>query len=247
MLTIEQLKTIKQTPDEGDISLKLLANFYEVYISNRIYELQMEDGTILIFSAENRHFPHLIGLHKFIDKRKEHKNRLLNYNKQLKSQKGFENIKSSRITLEDLKNVGTKSKIYKRYKKRILNFPFSYQLLRESKFLSYDKDEVERDTRINGNYIFVNDINNDKLHFFFIDCDNNLMEEESSETDAEDLVVPITFIVTKKSDFKFVANQGILKIRKVIIKDLDKSTILEEYDYGDMSEGVVRGNNKSNS
>lgn len=239
MLTLEQLKIIKQTPEESEISLKLLADFYEKYISNRIYELEMEDETILVFKAENKHFPHLIGLHKFIDKSKKHRNKLLHNNKQLKSQKGFDNIKNSKIILEDLKNVGIKSKTYKNYKKRILNFPFSYQLLRESKFLSYDKETVEKNTRINGDYIFVNDIDNDKLHFFFIDCANNLIGD-IEDADQNDSVVPITFIVTRKNDFNFVNNQDILKIRKIIVKDLNGVNILEEYNYSEVYEEVVR-------
>lgn len=239
MLTLEQLKTIEQTPDEGDISLKLLADFYETYISNRIYELGMEDGTILVFSTENKHFPHLIGLHKFVDKSKKHKNNLLHYNKQVKSQKGFDNIKNSRITLEDLKNVGIKSKTYKNYKKRILNFPFSYQLLRKSMFLSYDKEKVEKKTLINGDYIFVNDIGKDKLHFFFINSAGEFAEIEDVEKD--DSIVPITFIVTKKNDFNFVGKQAILRIKKITIKDFNEQNILEEYDFT-KADDVVVGN-----
>ncbi|GEM_PF-6498811 len=242
MLTLEQLKIIKQTPNESDISLKLLADFYEKYISNRIYELEIEDGTILVFTAKNKHFPHLIGLHKFIDKSKKHRNKLLHYNKQVKSQKGFDNIKNSRIILEDLKNIGIKSKTYKNYKKRILNFPFSYQLLRESKFLAYDKESVEKNTRINGDYIFVNDIDNDKLHFFFINCANNLTGQDIEDVEQDDLVVPITFIVTKKNDFNFINNQEILKVRKIIIKDLNSYNILEEYDYSEVYDDIVRSN-----
>lgn len=243
MLTLEQLKTIEQTPDEGDVSLKLLADFYEEYISNRSYELELGDGTILVFSAENRHFPHLIGLHKFQDK--NHSNRLLHSKKQLKKDNGFNNLKNSRITLKDLKSVCGNTKRYNNYKKRILNFPFSYQLLRESVFISYDKGAVEKNTRINGDYIFVNDIGNDKLHFFFIDCANNLIEEDVTEDIGDDLVVPITFIVTKKNDFNFVGNQDILKIRKITIKYLGNSTVLEKYDYSEMSEDIVRCNNES--
>lgn len=226
MLTLEQLKEIEQTPSEGDISLKLLADFYEKYISNRIYELEMEDGAVLIFSAENRHFSHLIGLHKFLDKK--HINELLHSRKQLKKDKGFYNLKNSKITLEDLKSVGGNTKRYKNYKKRILNFPFSYKLLRESKFLSYNKEKVEKETLINGDYIFVSNVGNDKLHFFFIDSSKNLAEEE---LDKDDLVVPITFIVTKSNDLNFVNKQDILKIKKVTIKALKDLCVLEEYEF----------------
>lgn len=245
MLTLEQLKTIEETPDESDISLKLLADFYEEYISNRNYELELEDGTILVFSAENRHFPHLIGLHKFHDRSHSHSNRLLYSKKQLKKDTGFDNLKNNRITLQDLKSVGGNTKRYKNYKKRILNFPFSYQLLRASVFISYDKDKVEKNTDIKGDYIFVNDIGNDKLHFFFIDCANDLTENEITENSEDDSVVPITFIVTKKSDLNFVGNQDILKIRKITIKDMGNSTVLEEYDYSEMSENIVRRINEN--
>ena len=45
--------------------------------------------------------------------------------------------------------------------------------------------------------MFVNDIRNDKLHFFFIDCSTPIVEE-MLDSNVDDSVVPITFIVTKK-------------------------------------------------
>lgn len=241
MLSLEQLKIIGQTPNENDISLQLLAEFYEINISNRIYELEMEDGTLLVFSAENYHFPHLIGLHKFIDRTKTHSNRLMHSKKQLKTEKGFYNLKNAKITLQDLKSVGGNTKRYNSYKKRILNFPFSYQLLRRSIFLSYDKEKVHKNTHINGDYIFVNDIGNDKLHFFFINCAKEECDAEYDELQNDDSVVPITFIVTKKNDLSFVCDQDVLVIKKIVIKNLTTEKILEEYDFTKVSEVVVKG------
>ncbi|WP_297639674.1 hypothetical protein [uncultured Clostridium sp.] len=230
MLTLKELKVITKMPTENEVSLKLLANFYEKYISNRIYEIELENGKILTFKIENKYFSHLIGLHKFTDKSRRNKNKLLRYNKELKSQKGFENVKCSRITLKDLQEIGGRTKAYKNYRKRILNFPFTYQLLRRSKFLSYNKEIVESETKIKGDYIFVNNINEDKLHFFFIDT----LEEEN------DSLVPITFIVTKRSDFNYVSSQEILKIREITIKSLDNNRILERYSHNEMIDNVVR-------
>ncbi|MGL5417079.1 MAG: hypothetical protein ACRDAU_15535 [Clostridium sp.] len=229
MLTLKELKVIKEMPKEEDITLELLAKFYDKYISNRIYEVETIDNKVLTFKVENKHFPHLIGLHKFVDKTKKHKNKLVHYNRELKSTKGFINIKNSKITLNDLKLVGYKSKTYKAYKKRILNMPFTYQLLRKSKFLSYDKNLVGKDTRINGNYIFVDNINKDKLHFFFIE---NL--------ELGDQIVPITFIVTKATDFNFINNQEILTIKRVTIKNFSGDKILEEYIHEEVDNNVVR-------
>ncbi|MGL5416163.1 MAG: hypothetical protein ACRDAU_10935 [Clostridium sp.] len=228
MLTLKDLKVITKMPTENEVTLKLLANFYEKYISNRVYEIKLESGNIIRFKIENKHFSHLIGLHKFTDKK--HKNKLLRYNKELKSLKGFENVKYSRITLEDLKAVGGKTKAYKNYRKRVLNFPFTYQLLRKSKFLSYNKEIVESETKIKGDYILVNNINEDKLHFFFID----ILEE------VNDALVPITFIVTKRSDFNYVNNQEILKIREIKVKSLINNRVLERYNHKESMNTVVR-------
>ena len=197
MLTVEQLKYIEQTPNENDISLRLLAIFYEKYISNRIYELEMENDTILVFTTKNQHFPHLIGLHKFYDR--NHTNKLLHSKKQLKSDKGFNNLKNSKITFQDLKNIAGSTKRYNNYKKRILNFPFTYQLLRKSKFISYDKEKVNNNTKIPGNYVFVNNIGTNKLHFFFIDETNNIIDDgitnENKDYSVVSLLLLYAFII----------------------------------------------------
>jgi hypothetical protein len=223
MVLLEELKEIVSTPREEDISLQLLAEFYQTYISNRVYELEMRDGQILIFSAKDEHFPHLIGLHKFRDK--NHSNYKLHGYNQLRKIKGFNNIRNGEISISDLKSAGGNNKKYKQYKKRILNFPFTYQLLRKSVFLSYSKELVEKNTKINGDYIFVSDIDKDKLHFFFINDSNDDVFEE------EDSTVPITFIVTKENDLDFILKQVPLKIKSITVKDINTIETLEVFDY----------------
>lgn len=228
MFSVDDLKNITQTPNEEDISLQLYAEFYDKYISNRIYELQMEDGGVLMFLAENRHFPHLIGLHKFWDRSNE--NYLLHRINQLKKDNGFKNLKDGLIKISDLRTVGKKSSVYKNYKKRILNFPFTYQMLRKSRFLTYNKDLVEPKTKINGDYLFVKNIDNNKLHFFFINSTNieDLIKEGDNE---EDSTVPITFVVEKISDTTFTERQASFKIKKIVIKNSSSFEILEEIEF----------------
>lgn len=224
MLSLENLKKIEQMPTEGEISLQIIAKFYEKYISNRIYELDMENGETLKFSVENTHLPHLIGLHKFYDKYK-HSNFRLNSRRQLSKEKGFNNLKHGYITLADLKVAGGNNRKYKQYKKRILNFAFAYQLLRKSLFVSYNKKLVKSNTKINGNYIFVNDVDDNKLHFFFINdrLYNDIYKNEKA--------VPITFVVTQKKEFIFVSEQIKLRINRIVIKDIKTMKKLEEYNF----------------
>ncbi|MBK5200323.1 MAG: hypothetical protein JJE21_02195 [Spirochaetaceae bacterium] len=232
MLSLEELKEISEMPLEDEVSLKTITEFYEKYISNRIYELELEDETILHFQIENRHLPHLLALNKFLDRKKSHNNFRLNSSKQLTKDIGFNNLKNGHIKIEDLKTVNGTTKKYKDYKKRILYFPFTYQLLRKSVFVSYDILLAERKTTIKGNYLFANDVGKNKLHFFFIN--------DSYDHHVETTTVPITFIEENINDFTYTSKQTKLKINKIIIKDITTRETLEEYNFVECSESIIR-------
>lgn len=232
MLSLDELLKIKHTPNEDDISLKLYAELYQKYISNRIYELHLDNGMQLVFWARDCHLPHLLALHKFKDGRKgnKHPNYLLNSAKNLKGQNGFDNLINGKIKIDDLRLVNGNAKLYRNYKKRILNFPFTYQLLRKSIFISYNKSLVDAGTDIKGDFMFVNDIDDSKLHFFFINGTNR----------DEGKTVPITFIREKSTDYTYVEKQDQLKINKIKITDMMTESILEEYSFEKCDESVIK-------
>lgn len=134
MLEVNDLKYIKNIPNENDITLSKIAEFFEKYLAHRTYEIKLENGTNLTMNITPNNFCHLLGLHSFKIEPIERGNRLLTDSSNLESFKGFLNVLRGNIKLEDLKNIRDSSGdyVYNKMKYRILGLPLIYQMIRKS-------------------------------------------------------------------------------------------------------------------
>ena len=218
MYTIDNLREIEKPIELENLDLKLYARFFQKHLSNREYFIELQNGELLHFTIKDEHLPHLIALHYFIDK--ENEILKLHSHSELKWEKGFKNLYDGDIKAEHLLSVyagkgKNRKKVFKNYKKRILGFPFAYQMLRKSGLFIF---KIKKKTTIKGDYLFAIDVDDTKYHFIFIN--------DSGVED--DNYVPITFITTKPSDFNFFNPEESIKVNKITIKNLLDNTT-EEY------------------
>ncbi|WP_035796412.1 hypothetical protein, partial [Clostridium akagii] len=212
VLNLEELKYIKETPKEEQISLKLYADFYNKEIANRIYEICLDNKVKLQLNITPSNFAHLIGLHKFLDL--NNANIYLHNIVNLKNFQGYLNIMKDNISIKDLQSVINKNgnNQYNLYKSRILSLPFTYQLIRNSQFLEFDKSNI-KNTDIKANYMFVDNVDKKKLHL--------LLKSNSG------ILYPVSFISRKENDDYYVKNQNIFNIEKIVIKDFRTKNLIE--------------------
>ncbi|XZI43571.1 PBECR4 domain-containing protein (plasmid) [Clostridium perfringens] len=220
MYTVDNLKEIEKPIELENLDLKLYAEFFQKHLSNRKYFIELKNNETLHFTIRDEHLPHLIALHYFVDT--ENENIKLHRISELKKVKGFNNLFNGDIKAEDLLSVYKRSgrrrkRVFNNYKKRILGFPFSYQMLRKSGFFVY---KTKKSSTIKGDYLFAIDIDGTKYHFIFIN---------DSKTEYENYV-PITFITTKPSDFNFFNPEESIEVNKITINNLLDNTV-EEYEF----------------
>jgi hypothetical protein len=165
-------------------------------------------------------YPHLIALNKFKVDPQHIGNPLLKDIRQLEKFTGFCNLKFEKITLNDLKSIKDNhgNFLYDVHKTRILASPLIYQILRNSDFLSFDVNNIMGHSNIKANYLFVNDIDKNKLHLFI--KDNNGIN------------YPVSFInrehtLNSAQLNYFIENQMILKIEKIEVLDFKNKELLE--------------------
>ena len=67
MYSIKELN--KNLPEVDKISLKLYCDYYENYIENNIYIIEMDNSRSFHVKVEARHVAHILDLHAFHDQR----------------------------------------------------------------------------------------------------------------------------------------------------------------------------------
>jgi len=169
-LTIQELVDLKELPTEAELSLQVLAEFYEQFLCNRIfrYKVRHKVGEIkLHFKTSD--LPHLIGIHK------------MKTGSNHRGKRGFPALKSGEITLPILKqaNEGNyESTIY-----RILHFPFINQLMYDPEAIIFRPDLAQ--SMIDAEFMFYNTYSGRVLHL-------GVKKETST-----DLYIPVTFLERK--------------------------------------------------
>ena len=162
------LNNIKYIPYDNSFSLIDFAENYVHTLDEKVFELQTVEGNIEIVFLK-RHLPHIIGLHYFVDRKS--KNQLLIKKYNLQGQKGFNNIYSGFITLEDLKSSqGGKIWKNKRNKDRVLTMHLIPEIIRNSTLYLIDGNLKGK---INAKYILYSRYNK-KYYTLCIDEDIKL-------------------------------------------------------------------------
>ncbi|MEW9701296.1 PBECR4 domain-containing protein [Paenibacillus sp. SI8] len=169
-LSIQELLNLKELPSEEELSLQILAEFYEQLLCNRIfhYKVRHKVGEIkLHFKTSD--LPHLLGIHK-IKTGSTHRGK-----------RGFPALKSGNLTLLDLKRANEGN--YVRIIYRILHFPFINQLMYDPEAIIFRPDLAQ--STIDAEFMFYNTYSGRVLHL-------GIKRETST-----DLYIPVTFLERK--------------------------------------------------
>lgn len=206
MLTTNDLININYIPDESDISLELLLNFYEQHLGKHLYKFTLSNDDVikLIFSDSSKLF-HLIGANHIYDK------------KNMNGTKFVAEIRSKNITLETMKNYSPKQ--YKDYIERIRSIFCTDSLLKKCECLSFQKGHIP-DSSIGIKYLLLRVFDDINLHLGI-----NTYKEDRP-------YFPQTMLLTEggaKDKYIERADEK-LSVKKLEIIDIKTDTVIETID-----------------
>ncbi|AOZ94846.1 hypothetical protein PNBC_12760 [Paenibacillus crassostreae] len=169
-LSVQDLLTLKELPSEDDLTLQLLAFFYEEHICHQIFHYKIRDKRRDIqLRFKTIDLPHLLGIHK------------IKTGSGYRGKRGFPELKNGNITLDLLKSAnigGYESTIH-----RILHFPFLYQLIHAPTFIIFNP-HIAR-SMIDAEFMLYNRYSGRYIHL-------GIKKEAST-----DLYTPVTFLERK--------------------------------------------------
>lgn len=179
-LTIEDLKKINKKPLEVELSLQVIADFYEECLMNRIFEFHLNypNQSVIKLRFKKDNLCHLLGF-QHIFKEDSNAKGMVGFD-------GFDAIRTNVVTMDIFKKQPIKTK-YKENRERFLYFPYIYQLLQNPTAILFSNEKIN--TKISTEFILYDNHSNRYIH---------LGIDKHSGTD---YYFPRTFIVRKKSDF----------------------------------------------
>lgn len=150
MLSLNDLININKIPEESDISLKLLLDFYEQHLGGKVYKFTLgnDDVVKLIFKDTSQVF-HLIGANHMYDK------------KFMDGTKFATEIRADNITLESLKKSFPKQ--YKDYVDRIRSVFCTDSLLKKCECLKFNSGQIP-ESKIKVKYLIIRAFGDVNLH-----------------------------------------------------------------------------------
>lgn len=211
MYTLEKLNSVTEQlshfPEEKDISLKLYCEYYDYYIRDCTYIVELLGGEKLTIQIKAGSIAHIMDIHAFYDS--TIKDKKLRYSGSFSNVDAYRNMKKSIITLDTLK----KSKQGREWKKntvrdRVLGFPFIRTAILKGEWYKFDINKFNGKTNVIPEYIAVMKIG--KIYFNF--C----FEKKGSDT-----YYCISDIVVYKSNSR-VENQELLNVERVTELKNDK-------------------------
>lgn len=197
MLTVTDLLTIVNKPNQSNVSLQTIQIFYEEHLCNRLFVFQTDskDHPTIKIRFEEDNLCHLLGFQYIL--------RPLKDGTKYTGQPGYNLIKDGTVTFEYIKS--TNNKRFKGQQDRMLYFPFVYQIVSNPTAITFNKPEIQLDVEI----IFYNQVHNVYLHLGL-----------GKQVDT-DYYYPKSFFPRKKDDY--ISNQTLVNmISKQVILDNKK-------------------------
>ncbi|MGN0006348.1 MAG: PBECR4 domain-containing protein [Candidatus Gastranaerophilaceae bacterium] len=207
LYTVKELNKLKRQPKINEISLKLLADYYEKYLVPYEFEYILNGAECINLRFKLENFCHLLGIESVVKYNVSPKT-LFNY----RGLKGWKNVKEEKINFQHLKNINKKR--FNNVKAKYVYFYVLPKLLQkpmavyynnaanssniECKILLYHKNE--------NNKVIVHlglDIDNDNYYFprtFFV---------EKISAEKADIYI---FTKTNKSRYSISQNKKIYMI-----------------------------------
>lgn len=213
--TCEELYNATVNPKINDITLKLLQEYYWIYLHPFTYQYEIVDKSgeepvarTIELRFDKDSFCHLLGIESIIYFVKNYKER-----KRFKGEQGWENVKNGMITIQSLREKKTKKQFESRKDKYVF-FYILPKLVDAPKGVLYDKTKVDGGTNIDCEILFYDEHQNAQIHLGI-----EYFEELGYYR-------PRTFFVeriTKSKDgLKYVGDQ-----QEIYITKIDKNSIEE--------------------
>ncbi len=176
-----ELKELTMKPRINDITLEVLREYYEIFLSpfTYVYEITGRRGSRRLKLRFNKHnFCHLLGIES-IAKHSVRFSELHNY----RGEDGWNNIKNGIIDIKHLKQLNKKQ--FQSVKAKYVYFYLIPTLLECPLAVNYEKSKVMPPTKIDCELLFYSTYENAVLHLG--------LEKET----CEDYYIPRTFFVEK--------------------------------------------------
>ncbi len=195
MLTTDELLNLTRVPKISEISLKLLQEFYDIYICPNIYEFQLENKDIIKLEFLDVNFCHLMGFQHIVPYRQ---------NKFYSGENGYLGVLNGSITIKKLKSINLSK--FSRNKDKILCFTYLYQLLRRCEIIRFSN--IIGHSKISCEFILYDTQYERRIHL-------GIEKDEK-----RGVYYPRTFLIERENGDRFIVNQEQLKIvdRKIISK-----------------------------
>lgn len=195
------------------IDLYSYAMHYKMFLSGTYFRIYFESNDYIDILCLERHFPHLIGLHHFLDK--ESANKKMRYKDQLQRNTGFNNILNKKILLDDLqKSNNGKQWKRKEYKKRVLSIHLLKKLIISSDVYLCD-GKVSKS--LNTKYIFLANIRKD----YFNIC----VDEDIEYNRLGNNFCCVSNLIGSKSD-KYIVNAKKIDVFSIEHRELYSNKII---------------------
>lgn len=229
MLTTDELLNLTRIPKISEISLKLLQEFYDIYICPNIYVFEMEDNNIIKLEFLDVNLCHLMGFQHIVPYK---------LNKFYSGENGYMGIFNEEITIKKLRSINEQK--FARDKDKILCFSYLYQLLRKCKIIKFDRSKNH--SKISCEFILHDSQYERRIHL-------GIEKDEK-----RDVYYPRTFFIERENGERFIINQESLKIidRKIISKypfksDLEIVATIGGKRQGKKNKILKRKQNRQNS
>jgi hypothetical protein len=202
MLTTDELLNLNRIPKISEISLKLLQEFYDIYICPNIYVFELEDNNIIKLEFLDINLCHLMGFQHIVPYK---------LNKFYSGENGYMGIFNEEITIKKLRSINEQK--FARDKDKILCFSYLYQLLRKCKIIKFDRSKNH--SKISCEFILHDSQYERRIHL-------GIEKDEK-----RGVYYPRTFFIERENGERFIINQQSLKIidRKIISKYPFKSDL----------------------
>jgi hypothetical protein len=202
MLTTDELLNLTRVPKISEISLKLLQEFYDIYICPNIYVFQLENKNVIELEFLDVNFCHLMGFQHIVPYK---------LSKFYGGENGYMGVFNGHITIKKLRSIDSRK--FARDKDKILCFSYIYKLLRSCEIIRFSNNLLR--SRISCEFILYDTQYERRIHL-------GIEKDEK-----RGVYYPRTFLIERENGDKYVANQECLKIigRKIISKYPFKSDL----------------------
>lgn len=203
VLNVNDLININRIPNENEISLSLLLDFYNQYLTKRLFIFTLKNGEVVkLFFKDSSEIFHISGI--------EH----IYSGVPMDGSKFIEGIRNNNLDLIDVKNINPSA--YKDYLDRIRSMFCIDTIIKNCEYLFFPGGKIPN-TKIKITYLLLKGLDNKNLHLG-IDTYKKGRPYFSR-----------TLLVTDGNSLKKFVNKanGCLRVTKLEIRDKDTNELIE--------------------